>query len=365
VPKLLARLPANTTVLEYFLGRKTALVWTLSRSGVAVHEIASGSAAITALRNDIRALMQASAGDRSMSQRLARLGRQLVEPYVDPRETRRLVIVPDGDLSFVPFAALPLEDTPQLIDSFETVLTPSLLRLALDDARPLRLTPVAIIADPIFDADDLRVPAHVSAQVTAAGAAPGLARLPATSGEAQSVANLLQDPHPRVLEGTAATRDNVLQVFGREVAIAHFASHAVVRASDPSLSFLALSAYDDTWQRVPARLYSSDIVGSGIRADLVVLSACRSAVGEIVAGEGPLGLSYSFLANGSGAVVASTWPVPDAFAAEFMRNFYAALAKPPRSPAAALRSAQQTARQSLMWKDPYYWATFSLTTLRL
>jgi CHAT domain-containing protein len=168
-----------------------------------------------------------------------------------------------------------------------------------------------------------------------------------------------------VLEGTAATRDNVLQAFAQEVAIAHFASHAVVRASDPSLSFLALSAYDDAWQRVPARLYSSDIVSSGIRADLVVLSACRSAVGEIVAGEGPLGLSYSFLANGSGAVIASTWPVPDAFAAEFMRDFYASLSQPPRSPAAALRSAQRKARQSLMWSDPYYWATFSLTTLRL
>jgi CHAT domain-containing protein len=157
----------------------------------------------------------------------------------------------------------------------------------------------------------------------------------------------------------------VLQAFGQEVAIAHFASHAIVRASDPSLSFLALSAYDDAWQRVPARLYSSDIVGSGIHADLVVLSACRSAVGEIVAGEGPLGLSYSFLANGSGAVVASTWPVPDAFAAEFMRDFYDSLWQPPRSPSAALRAAQRKARQSLMWSDPYYWATFSITTLRL
>jgi CHAT domain-containing protein/tetratricopeptide (TPR) repeat protein len=363
VQQLLARLPADTTVLEYFLGRKTALVWTLSRSGIAVHEIASGSAAVTALRNDTRALMQTTAGDRSMSQRLARLGRQLVEPYV-ASETRRLVIVPDGDLSFVPFAALQITGTPQLIDRFETVLTPSLLRLALDDARPLRLTPVTIVADPIFGADDPRVPVSVSLQVAAAGAAPGLARLPATIGEARSVGTSLKDPNPRVLEGTAATRDNVLQAFGQEVAIAHFASHAVVRTSDPSLSFLALSAYDDAWQRVPARLYSSDIVGSGIRADLVVLSACRSAVGEIVAGEGPLGLSYSFLANGSGAVIASTWPVPDAFAAEFMRDFYAALSQPPRSPAAALRAAQLKARQSQMWSDPYYWATFSLTTLR-
>lgn len=364
VQTLLARLPADTTVLEYFLGRKTALVWTLSRSGIAVHEIASGSAEVTALRNDVRALMQTSAGDRSMLQRLARLGRQLVEPYVDARETRRLVIVPDGDLSFVPFAALPLAGVPQLIDRFETVLTPSLTRLALDDARPLRLAPVAIIADPIFDADDPRVPANVL-KVAAADAALGLSRLPATIGEARSVETSLRDPHTKVLEGTAATRDNVLQAFGREIAIAHFASHAIVRASDPSLSFLALSAYDDAWRRVPARLYSSDIVSSGIRADLVVLSACRSAVGEIVAGEGPLGLSYSFLANGSGAVLASTWPVPDAFAAEFMRDFYGALSQPPRSPAAALRSAQRKARESLMWSEPYYWATFSLTTLRL
>ena len=102
-----------------------------------------------------------------------------------------------------------------------------------------------------------------------------------------------------------------------------------------------------------------------MRADLVVLSACRSAVGDVVAGEGPLGLSYSFLANGSGAVVAATWPVPDTFSAEFMRDFYAALAREPGSPAAALRTAQLQARRSLLWNDPYYWAAFSLTTLRL
>lgn len=365
VERLMARLPADTTVLEYFLGRKTALVWAVSRNDVAVHEIASGIAAVAALRTDIRALIQSRAGDPHMPQRLARLGRRLVEPYVDVQKTRRLVIVPDGELSFVPFAALPLSSAPQLIDRFEIVLTPSLLRLGIDDARPVRLDTAAIIADPVFDADDPRVPVGVPLQAAAAGTTSGLVRLPATTGEARSVEAFLKDRHATVLTGTAATRDNVLKALGQEVAIAHFASHAVIRASDPSLSFIALSAYDDAWRRVPARLYSSDIVGSGIRADLVVLSACRSAVGEIVAGEGPLGLSYSFLANGSGAVVASTWPVPDAFAADFMRDFYGALARDPRSPAGALRAAQLQARKSLLWNDPYYWSAFSLTTLRL
>jgi CHAT domain-containing protein/tetratricopeptide (TPR) repeat protein len=365
VERLLARLPADTTVLEYFLGRKTALVWAVSRKGITVHEIASGSSEVAALRTDIRALLHSRAGDPGMPQRLARLGRRLVEPYVDVQTTRRLVIVPDGELSFVPFAALPLPGMPQLVDRFETVLAPSLMRLGIDDARPVRLDTVAIIADPVFDADDPRAPASVPPRAAQERTASSLARLPATGEEVRSVQAFLKDSRATVLTGTSATRDNVLKALGQQVAIAHFASHAVIRASDPSLSFLALSAYDDAWRPVPARLYSSDIIGSGIRADLVVLSACRSAVGEVVAGEGPLGLSYSFLANGSGAVVAATWPVPDAFAAEFMRDFYNALARDPRSPAGALRAAQLQARKSRVWSDAYYWSAFSLTTLRL
>lgn len=362
--QLLARLPAQTTVLEYFLGRRTLLVWKATRDGVTVHEVASGTAEIAALRDDIRSLAQASAGDPTLPQRLTRLGRLLVEPYVDG-SARHLVVVPDGELSFVPFAALSIMDPLQLVDRSEVILTPSLMRLSIGETHTPTLDTAAIVADPVFDADDPRVPDSVSVQVAAGGGAERFARLPATTGEARSVQALLGNRQATVLIGTAATRDNVLKTFGQGVAIAHFASHAVIRASDPSLSFLALSAYDEGWRRVPARLYSSEIVAAGIRADLVVLSACRSALGDVIAGEGPLGLSYSFLANGSGAVVAATWPVPDTFSAEFMRDFYTALAREPGSPAAALRTAQLQARRSLLWNDPYYWAAFSLTTLRL
>jgi CHAT domain-containing protein len=138
-----------------------------------------------------------------------------------------------------------------------------------------------------------------------------------------------------------------------------------VRASDSSLSYLALSAFDEAWKPAPPRLYSADILNAGLRADLVVLSACRSAMGDVVPGEGPMGLSYGFLANGSRAVLASTWPVPDRFAAEFMKTFYDALVNRRENAAGALRAAQLQARRSLLWSHPRYWAAFSLTSATL
>jgi CHAT domain-containing protein len=333
---------------------------------VTVHEVASGNTAVAALRNEIRALTQMSAGDARLPQHLARLSRQLLEPYVDVNEVKRLVIVPDGELSFVPFAALPIANSVQVVDRAQVVLTPSLSQLSTE---PLAKAPgagrVAIVADPVFDANDPRVPLQLQLPITAPADSESLPRLSGTIAEAQTVLLLLAQRRPSLLIGPAATRENVLKALGDGVAVAHFASHAVIRASDPSLSYLALSAFDSAWHRVPGRLYSADIVAAGMRADLVVLSACRSAVGEVVAGEGPLGLNYSFLANGSGAVVAATWPVPDAFAVEFMGDFYGTLVRDPGSPAAALRAAQLRARSSLLWNSPYYWAAFSLTTFRL
>jgi CHAT domain-containing protein/tetratricopeptide (TPR) repeat protein len=365
VEQLLARLPPDTTVLEFFLGRRTALAWTIDRRGVSVREIASGSAAVAALRNDIRALAEATAADPTLPQRLTRLSRQLIGPNVDTKGIKRLVIVPDGELSFIPFAALTIGKASPLVDQLEVVLTPSLAQLSLSPVAAQTAGVVLIVADPVFDAYDTRMPRSIPIQIATHADSRGLPRLPATNNEAQAVKELLADRRQTVLIGPAATRDNVLKTFTEPVSVAHFASHAVVRASDPSLSHLALSSYDAAWKRVPARLYSSDIIAAGMRADLVVLSACRSAVGEVVAGEGPLGLSYSFLANGSGAVVAATWPVPDTFAAQFMHDFYDALNRDPGAPAAALRTAQLQARKSMLWSSPYYWAAFSLTTFRL
>jgi len=95
-------------------------------------------------------------------------------------------------------------------------------------------------------------------------------------------------------------------------------------------------------------------------AELVVLSACRTALGKEVRGEGLIGLTRGFMYAGAARVVASLWKVDDEATAEFMKLFYYQMLINKKSPAAALRDAQREFRQKRRWGSPYYWAAFVL-----
>jgi CHAT domain-containing protein len=124
----------------------------------------------------------------------------------------------------------------------------------------------------------------------------------------------------------------------------HFATHALARPESPEQSALYLSEYASDGARLPdSRITAAEITRAGLRADVVVLSGCATGDGSELRGEGVLGLTYGFLANGSGAVIASLWPIEDASTARFMKEFYAAYREKP-DPAEALRRAQQRSR---------------------
>ena len=124
----------------------------------------------------------------------------------------------------------------------------------------------------------------------------------------------------------------------------HFATHARANEDAPEQSALFLSEYAADGSALSAdRLTADDIARSGLRAGIVVLSGCATGDGRELRGEGVLGLTYGFLANGSQTVVASLWPVEDALTARFMEEFYSAFKASGRA-ADALRTAQLRTR---------------------
>ena len=124
------------------------------------------------------------------------------------------------------------------------------------------------------------------------------------------------------------------------LAVLHFATHARARRDSPEQSALYLSEYGPDGRLLPdSTLTAGDITRSGLRADVVVLSGCATGDGGELRGEGVLGLTYGFLANGSHAVVAALWPIEDASTARFMSEFYRAY-KASGNAAQALRTAQ-------------------------
>ncbi|HET9157244.1 MAG TPA: CHAT domain-containing protein, partial [Myxococcaceae bacterium] len=138
------------------------------------------------------------------------------------------------------------------------------------------------------------------------------------------------------------------------------ATHALLDVKRPELSGIVLSEGDASGRPRPGFLSLADISGMRLSAELVVLSACRTALGKEVRGEGLVGLTRGFMDAGARRVVGSLWSVPDAPTAALMSRFYALLLDEGRSPAEALRGAQLSLRHQRRFSAPEAWAGFVL-----
>jgi CHAT domain-containing protein len=187
-----------------------------------------------------------------------------------------------------------------------------------------------------------------------------LGRLLSTGYEGETIAALVHGQGSLLLRGFAANRDAVLDSDLADFRYIHFATHGLVDARYPGLSALVLSQFDEQGRPRDGFLRLNDIYNLKLGADLVVLSACDTALGREVRGEGLIGLTQGFMTAGARTVVASLWQVPDRATAELMKQFYAYMLDEGLAPAAALRKAQLASAAQRRWSDPYFWGGFVL-----
>jgi CHAT domain-containing protein len=221
------------------------------------------------------------------------------------------------------------------------------MKVAVKDAKESRSEPDRV-ATRAFDA--------LSSTTGAAGGQ--LARLPFSRSEALAVAALA--PPASVLQATDFNASLALATSGRlaDYRILHFATHGLINAEQPELSGLALSLVDADGRSQDGFLRLNTIYNMRLAADLVVLSACQSALGKEISGEGLVGLTRGFMYAGARRVIASLWQVDDVATAELMKRFYRGLLNDHLAPAAALRAAQQDLRTQPRWSSPFFWAGF-------
>jgi CHAT domain-containing protein len=248
-----------------------------------------------------------------------------------PERAARLVLVGDGPLLEVPFAALLDSAGKRLAERFPIAVSQSLgvLGWTGDQAKPS--VPLLVVADPGKD----RAKA-----------------LPAFRAEGQSVAQLVAGSH--LLVGTAATKREVLADMPASGAL-HFATHAVLDAPDSLKCGLRVS--EEKGADGEPVLTAQDILGTQLAARLAVLSACDTGQGEQIAGEGLLGLTWAFRAAGCPSTVASLWSVDDEAAGRLIARFYQEL-KGGKRKDDALRAAMLAVKQEK--PQPFYWAAFQL-----
>lgn len=370
----------QTVLLSFHLGPQASVLWRVDRHGVRSAPLPPRRTFEALVIAHRRALMRSD--QRLEEERLAReLGQRLLGPLAAELTGKRLVIVPDGALHYLPFAALiaPGSDR-RLVEEHELIHLPSASALAALRQRhrrssataSLKQRPVVVFADPIFDAADSRLSAGGRRRSTTPGAndqdpisrsasALGIAwqRLPGTAQEAAALGRLVQ---PQRLErhlGLAASklqlRDLNLQRFG----LVHFATHGLANARQPELSAVVLSLLDQRRQPQDGYLRLRDLYNLPLAADLVVVSACQSGLGGQIRGEGMVGLTRGFLHAGARRVITSLWNVEDKATATLMGAFYQALLVRGLPPAAALRQSQRMMIEQ-RHAAPYDWAAFVL-----
>jgi CHAT domain-containing protein len=301
----------------------------------------------------------------------------LLGPVAARIQKKRLLVVADGVLQYLPFGALPdpaadpAAPAP-LIVNHEIAMAPSasvisVLRRETADRAPAEDS-LAIVADPVFSPDDPRivkgraVPNEtMEVHRAAAATAPReFLRLRFSRNEADEIARLA--PGERTLKALDfdANRATVMSdEFGRH-RILHFATHSILDNEHPELSGVVLSLVDRSGRPQNGFLRLYDVYNLRLSSDLVVLSACQTALGEEIKGEGLIGLTRGFLYAGAPRVIASLWEIDDRATASLMKVFYENMLRASARPAAALRAAQIAMWKTKGMENPYYWAAFTL-----
>ena len=326
------------------------------------------------------------------------LSNLILSPIKNSLTKKRLLIVADGVLNYVPFAALPNPQTNEpLIVSQEIVTLPSASTLAVMrkelDGRKLAPKTVAVLADPVFDTQDERYKTLAAGKKNApqiekvafASKTRGansnetddltrtikdfmtndtefaFSRLPFTRKEAEAITNLVPNSQRKLELDFSANRANTLTADLTQYRFIHFATHSFMNSQRPELSGIVLSLIDENGAPQDGFLRSDEIFNLKLPAELVVLSGCRTGLGKEIRGEGLIGLTRGFMYAGAKRVAVSLWDVNDEATSVLMANFYREmLGNKKLSPASALRQAQISMIKDKRWNNPYYWSGFIL-----
>jgi CHAT domain-containing protein/predicted negative regulator of RcsB-dependent stress response len=412
-------LDPQTLLLEYSLGDDASYLFVVSQTSLTSHQLPKRTEIEAATRRvyELLTAPQPRPGEADAKRQArieearanywpqaAALGRMLLGPVASQLGGKRLAIVADGALQYIPFAALPAPSSgndggrdsvaePQpLFAEHEIVSLPSASTLATLRRETAGRKPaeksLAVLADPVFTDDDTRVRQDVGKagakektrsadsnemdtasrqmlrsgrETGVIGAEGGFGRLLSTRAEAAAILSLVPDRERMRALDFEASRTTALKPELSEYRIVHFATHGMLNNVHPGLSGIVLSLVDKEGHPQDGFLRLQDIYNLKLSAELVTLSACQTGLGKEIKGEGLIGLARGFMYAGAPRIVASLWKVDDRATSELMKRFYQGLLGPEvLRPAGALRQAQLSIWKQKQWREPYYWAAFVL-----
>jgi len=322
-----SRLKDDETLLEYYCTGKEWYVFILTGRTIVANKLP-----LADLENNIDTLRKNITARNLMefSQYSRMLYSQLFASAAPVIKTKKLIIVPHGSLHYLPFAALS-DGSQYLIDRFSIRMLPSASVLSfLNDQAKQAERGALIFGNPNLDDPkyDLKF----------------------AQDEALAIGRIV--PASNVFLRSEASKTN-LQNLGSRYSMIHLAVHGAFDLEKPLNSALLLAADGNN----DGLLRASDLYNLSLRADLVTLSACETALGKVATGDDVVGFTRGFLYAGARSLISSLWQVDDEATRDLMVNFYTNLSK--MSKEEALRQAQLRIKEQ--YPHPYYWAAFLLT----
>jgi CHAT domain-containing protein len=377
----------DTVLLEYSLGTQASYAWVVTHNLIKSFELPAETQ-INGAAQKVYALLTTGASaqnEKELAHATQELSQMVLLPVAAELNKRRVIVVSDGALNYIPFQMLPISvgvDEPlvartEVINAVSASILGQLRQETTRRQAPTRV--LAAFGDPVFASNYAQRRGNANGQSIAsvqpqesprpalrdiepAGDSSDPADLQPLFHSRRELANLREvaGPDSVVITGFEATREKLAAIDLTGYGILHFATHGSLDSKHPERSGLFLSTVDRKGLPQNGFVDLQDIYGLRAPVDLVVLSACRTGLGKDVRGEGLIGLTRGFMYAGASSVIASLWKVDDEATAELMKRFYANLLQRGMTPPAALRAAQNSIRQEPQWHSPYFWAAFTL-----
>ncbi len=410
------QLDKDTVLLQYSLGKERSYLWLVTPTSLNSYELPKGEE----IEKVAKEFYSALAINNLPIDSAQKLSEMILVPVQDKLAGKRLVIVADGVLQQIPFAALadpnnsknstsiktsnecrdvkcnvsrgginpePIPDKPgvkntnyqPLMLNHEIVNLPSASTIAIQREkiakRKIAPKKIAILADPVYSSNDERITGKStsydldidielerSALQRSAKSLNrnGWNRLPFTATEAQAILKLVPDESSLSAFRFDANYNWATSKNLNQFQILHFATHGFVNPEQPELSGIVLSLVNKDGQQIPGYLRLADLFEQDYPAELIVLSACQTGLGKDVSGEGIVGLTRGLMYAGASRVALSLWNVSDKGTSVLMQEFYKQMLQENKNPTQALRAAQRKLWANPDWRNPYYWAAFTL-----
>jgi CHAT domain-containing protein/tetratricopeptide (TPR) repeat protein len=371
----------ESALLEYFVGEESAFLFYVTKNDMAVYKLAGSKELQERANNYLKLLSLKTGRDFAAHPAGKKMYGELIGPVGDKIvNARKLIIVPDGSLNYLPFEALIRDqDSPVgeagnhvaqdsgirapgkfLVEDYVISYAPSASSLMnlLDRKGKSRAKKLWLaFADPVYAGKGSlgqTAPADEISREYYLGKGFDFSPLPYSGEEVKIVSKLIRRGQREIYTQEEAKEEKLKAIPLKDFKILHFATHGLLDENVSLRSALVLTLDEDP--KEDGFFQVREIYGTQLDSDLVVLSACQTGKGELESGEGVSGLSRAFLYAGAQAVLASLWNINDRATAGFMGHFYRYLNQG-KSKDEALQSAKLDMLKS-SFRHPFYWAAF-------